>query len=148
MEGNQETALRKSELEDFSDDVLPREVSEAIDSIPDKEQAAVAKSFFMMQIRATSLNPNNAIAKKITSDHITKYLDDSATAMKEEYKERRDTKIFQGFALVVLVAFLIVVIVLLKSTPELMEKVICTVGGLLAGVLGGYGYGFKKGSEG
>ena len=44
--------------------------------------------------------------------------------------------------------FLVVVIVLLKDKPNIMEKMIYAAGGLIAGAVGGFGYGYKKGHDG
>lgn len=39
---------------------------------------------------------------------------------------------------------MIVIIILLKNQPSVMEKVIFSVVSLVAGALGGYGYGYKR----
>lgn len=43
--------------------------------------------------------------------------------------------------------FIIVIIIFLKDTPDVMEKIIYTAGGLIAGALGGYGFGKTKKDE-
>ena len=50
---------------------IPKEIDEALNSIPDKEQAKVVRSIMSMQFGAISATPENAISKKITSEHIT-----------------------------------------------------------------------------
>lgn len=139
--------------EDLSNEIaatessIPKEIDEALNSIPDKAQAKVAKSIMSMQFGAISATPENAISKKITSEHITQYLVDSSTAMQESFKERRDDKIFKGVALFMTLVFVVVLIILLKDNPDVMEKVIYAIGGLVAGCLGGYGYGYRKGMD-
>ncbi len=38
-------------------------------------------------------------------------------------------------------------IILLKDNPDIMEKIIYTVGGVVIGAFGGYGFGKNKGDE-
>lgn len=118
-----------------------------MNSIPDKEQAKVVRSIMSMQFGAISATPENAISKKITSEHITQYLTDSSKAMQESFKERRDDKIFKGVALFITLVFVVILIILLKDNPNVMEKIIYAIGGLVAGCLGGYGYGYRKGMD-
>lgn len=44
-------------------------------------------------------------------------------------------------------AFIVVIILLLKDIPDIMEKIIYTIGGLAAGAIGGYGFGKFKNDE-
>lgn len=49
--------------------------------------------------------------------------------------------------MIVAMAFIIIIIVLLKDNPEIMEKIIYTVGGVVIGAFGGYGYGKNKSED-
>jgi hypothetical membrane protein len=52
------------------------------------------------------------------------------------------------FALVlVIVGLIVTILVLFRNKPEMVEKILYAVGGLLAGAVGGYGYGKSKRSE-
>lgn len=64
-----------------------------------------------------------------------------------EYKERHEDKIYKVIIMVCIMIFLIVLIILLKDNPEIMEKIIYAAGGLIAGGVGGFGYGYKKGND-
>lgn len=88
--------------------------------------------------------PENTVSKKITENHISEFLDGSKQQMMEQYKEEHENKIFKGIVLTLVLVFIIAIIVLLRNTPEVMEKVLYTLGGLLSGALGGYGYGKSK----
>lgn len=153
-EKNVELPLDKNTVNKESDSeiaatesVIPKEVDEALDAIPDKEQAKVVREMMTMQIGAISASSENTISKQIKSEHITQYLEDSRVAMQEEYRERHEDKIFKTFLLVIILIFIIVLIVLLKDKPDVMEKVIYAAGGLIAGCVGGFGYGYKKGKD-
>ena len=49
--------------------------------------------------------------------------------------------------LLIVVAFIIILISMLKDKPDIMEKVLYASGGLIAGALGGYGFGKSKRDE-
>lgn len=130
-----------------TDGTLPKEIDEVLDSIPDQKQANVVRRIMSLQFSAISATPENAISKKITSDHISQYLNDSRVAMQESFKEHHEDKIFKWVIILSALVFMIVIIILLKNQPSVMEKVIFSVVSLVAGALGGYGYGYKKGME-
>ena len=130
-----------------TDGTLPKEIDEVLDSIPDQKQANVVRRIMSLQFSAISATPENAISKKITSDHISQYLNDSRVAMQESFKEHHEDKIFKGVIILSALVFMIVIIILLKNQPSVMEKVIFSVVSLVAGALDGYGYGYKKGME-
>lgn len=46
--------------------------------------------------------------------------------------------------MLVAMVFFIIIIVLLKDSPDVMEKVLYAVGGVIAGAFGGYGLGQRK----
>ena len=64
--------------------------------------------------------------------------------MRNDYKERHERKIYTTVLIFLALAFFIIIVVLLKENPDLLENVICTVGGLVAGAFGGYGLGKKQ----
>lgn len=129
------------------DSNIPKEIDDAINMIPDKTQARVVKSMLSMQFGTFASSPENAISKKITSEHITQYLTDSGIAMRESFKERRYDKIFKIIIFVTALIFIGFLVVSLKDIPDVMEKIIYLIIGLGTGVVGGYGFGRHKGTE-
>lgn len=88
----------------------------------------------------------NPIVKKITPEHIDKYLDGTKLELQESYKEKHERKIFNLLILIVALVFIIVLTWMLKDNEAILEKILYTLGGLVAGAFGGYGYG-KKSNE-
>ena len=43
--------------------------------------------------------------------------------------------------------FFVILIILLKDNTDVMEKIIYTVGGVIAGAFGGYGFGKNRNDE-
>ena len=130
-------------LEKAIENESPLEFIEAMKDASPEQQIALMRQV-SMTIMSEKYSSENRIASKINEDHISRYLDASEKNMVKGYQERRDTKIFVGAMVVVgLVAFGIF-ICLLKDNPQVMEKVLYSVGSLIAGAFGGYGYGKSK----
>ena len=94
-----------------------------------------------------SVSQENEIAKKINGEHIASYLDGMQENMRNRYKEKREQKIFNAVMVAVVLIFFTVIIVLLKDTPDVLEKIVWSVSGLVAGAIGGYGAGRLKSNE-
>ncbi len=140
----------KSEIMNRKSDeseTLSEELSEALEDMPPDVRKHVEKFMISSVQMGGVYRPENTISKKITEQHISQFLEDSRVQMKEDYKEKRESKIFSGIVLILILVFIIVVILLLKDNPEVMEKVLYSLVGLLAGALGGYGYGKTKKDE-
>lgn len=127
-----------------TDEVLPDELSDALEEMSPEVRKHVEKFMISSVQMGGVVKSENAISKKITEEHITAYLNGSKEQMLEAYKEEHEDKIFKAIILFIVLAFIVVVILLLKNTPDIMEKVLYTLGGLLGGALGGYGYGKSK----
>lgn len=96
---------------------------------------------------STSNHLENPLVKKITEEHISSFLEGSKQNMELEYKDKKQNKIFVGLIILAVMIFIVILILLLKDTPELMEKIICTFVGLITGIIGGYGFGKNKGDD-
>lgn len=118
-----------------------------IEQLPEDKREQVQKlviqeSFGMMGIGR--LAPENELAKKINETHITNYLDGAREQMQNDYKEKHEKKIFTVVLVTLALAFFTAIIVLLKDNPDVLEKIIYSVGGVIVGAFGGYGFGKQK----
>jgi hypothetical protein len=43
--------------------------------------------------------------------------------------------------------FIVVMVVLLKNQPDMLEKILYTLGGITAGAFGGYGFGKHQSND-
>lgn len=112
---------------------------EILEEIPEEHRKILRK---MTSIQMGGVfSPQNAISEKITPEHITQFLDGSKVEMEHRYEEKKQRKIFLGLMALLVMGVLIAIIVILKDTPDIMEKIIYAVGGLIAGAFGGYGIG-------
>ncbi len=64
--------------------------------------------------------------------------------MEYQFKESRDNKIFIGIVVFLFMVFIVVLVFLLSDKPDVLEKVLYTLGGLIVGAFGGYGFGKTK----
>lgn len=117
------------------------EIEEVLESVPPEHRKVIERLMISsVQMRGV-VAPETAVMKKITEEHISKYLDGAEQEMNNSYKEKFHKKIFAFLTMIVAMIFFIVIIVLLKDKPDVMEKVIYTVGGVVVGAFGGYGVG-------
>lgn len=90
------------------------------------------------------ISPQLELMKKMTAENVTEFLQGQREASNNQFRESRDNKIFLGFSLLVILVFVIVLVILLKEDSDVLEKILYTLGGLITGLLGGYGYGKSK----
>ena len=125
------------------------ELDELLEAVPEEhrnsiKELMVSSASFQMGGMFPSPNP---IAKKITEEHITQYLEGSKVDMENRYAEKKHQKVFLFLSMLLAMVFFIIVIILLKENPDVMEKIIYTAGGLVAGAFGGYGLGKNKSGD-
>lgn len=122
-------------------------IEEMLEGIP-KEHRREIKELMVSSVQMGGMiSSENTISKKITEAHISQYLEDSKIAMERHFEEKKHNKIFLGIITAMVMIFLIVLIVLLKDIPDVMEKIIYAAGGVVVGALGGYGFGKGRGRE-
>lgn len=126
---------------------IPKEIEEILDDIPQEARHEVKKMIGMSMQMGGVFSPQLELMKKMTSEHVSEFLEGQREASNNEFKESRDNKFFMAFVITIVLVFIIVLVFLLKNNPEVMEKVLYTLGGLLAGLFGGYGYGKTKGDN-
>ncbi len=86
-------------------------------------------------------SPQAEMMKKVTTEHISQMLSNQEADSQRHYSEKQAKKWFSLAWLVIICVFMTGVIWLLRGSPETLEKVLYAAGGLIAGGLGGYGYG-------
>jgi hypothetical protein len=90
--------------------------------------------------------------EKINEEHITKVLDysdkEDQRAFENERSDRRyDFARLAVFCIVFLVVFLFLTVYVADKDKELYKDIIKVGLGLIAGLVGGYGYGLRKGQR-
>lgn len=128
----------ENEYEDYDnfDDVL--------ESVPPEVRSEVKRVMSMSLNMRRVMSPETEVMRKVTSEHISKFLDSQDTAMNKQFQEVKESKIYTFGIFLFTLIFIVILIILLKDNPEVMEKVLFTLGGLVTGAIGGYGYGKTK----
>lgn len=118
-----------------------------LENIPKEERHEVKRMIGLSMQMGRTISPEMELMKKMTPQHVTEFLEAQKEEMQNQFKEKRETKIFLVVILLIVVAFIIILISMLKDKPDIMEKVLYASGGLIAGALGGYGFGKSKRDE-
>lgn len=135
---------------DDADDILiPEGVETILEGLPKDAKKRVEKlvvqEFGMMGIGRRS--QENEIAKKINEEHITNYLNGAKEQMHNDFRERHERKIFTIVLVSLALIFILLVIILLKENTAVLEKIIYSITGLVAGAFGGYGFGRRTNQD-
>lgn len=135
------------ETEKDTSDTIEQELDAILDGISKEDRHAVRRVMGMSMQMGGVISPQLELMKKMTPDHISEFLQGQREATKFQFKENRENKIFFCIILIIALAFVILVIQLLKDTPDIMEKVLYTAGGFVVGVIGGYGFGKTRNND-
>lgn len=151
-DSSDETSITNKDtiIPEGNDNVLEDDVMDAIlGNIPvsEEDRPEIKKIIGMSMQMGRVISPEMEIMKKMTPEHVTEFLETQKQAMQNEFKESKDTKIFLVVVLILFLVFIIALVVLLKDKPDILEKVLYTLGGLIAGIFGGYGFGKTRGNE-
>ena len=123
---------------------VPEEMKDVLESIPQEARRTVKQMVGMSMQMGGVISPQLELMKKMTTENVTEFLQGQREAANNQFRESRDNKIFLAFIVVVVLIFVTVLVILLKEKPDILENVLYTLGGLVAGLLGGYGYGKTK----
>lgn len=145
-----ERKLLDSSKETNTDEISDEnaEIEEALESVPPEHRKVIERMMISSSVQMRGVvSPETAVMKKITPEHISQYLDGAEQEMKNSYKEKFHKKVFTFLSMIIAMIFFVIIIVLLKDMPDVMEKIIYTVGGVIAGAFGGYGLGKNQREE-
>ncbi|HAX51544.1 MAG TPA: hypothetical protein DCX82_06345 [Lachnospiraceae bacterium] len=126
---------------DFAD------LDDLLENVPLETRSEVKKMISMSWQMGRVISPETELMNKMTSEHISTFLASQDTAMQKQFQESRENRIFIFGVFVLSLIFIVVLIILLSNKPDIMEKVLFTLGGLVTGAFGGYGYGKSKNNE-
>lgn len=118
-----------------------------LENIPKEERHEVKKMIGLSMQMGRTISPEMELMRKMTPEHVTEFLEAQKEEMQNQFKENRENKIFLVAILLIVMAFIVILIYLLKDKPDIMEKVLYTLGGLITGLFGGYGFGRTKRDE-
>ena len=144
MEDNNKLVESEKSSENLED---LENIDEILEGVPEEHKKTIQKLIISSIQMRGMISSENEVAKKITEEHITQYLEGSKLEMENSYEEKKHKKILVFLTIFLTMAFIVVIILLLKDIPDIMEKIIYTIGGLVAGAIGGYGFGKFKNDE-
>lgn len=132
---------------DSQDTPIPEDMRKALEGIPEEQRKRITSMMISQYSLFERISPDASLVKKITEDHITKMLETQERAMEHSFQEDHEKRWFLLGSVIVAVGTLITLVVLLKNSPDLMERVITLAFGGILGAAGGYGIGFRNGKK-
>ena len=135
-----------TEMEEKQSEPTEEELLEVLEDVPEKSKKII-EQMMISSIQMRSESPETITAHNITPEHITKFIDGANKEVEYSYKDKRQTRWFVFAVIIAALAFTLVIVNMLRDTPEIMEKVLYTMGGFIAGLAGGYGFGKTKNQE-
>lgn len=123
---------------------IPEELEKVVESAPEEMRHELKQMVGMYMQMGGRISPQAELMKKMQPEHVTEYLAGQREASQNQFKESRERKIFLAFVLMIILIFVVVLVVILKDESDLLEKVLYTLGGLITGLIGGYGYGKSR----
>ncbi len=126
---------------------IGEEMDSILEGIPKESRHEVRKLVGMSMQMGGVISPQMELMKKMTPEHVSEFLDTQKKEMENHYKENRENKIFLFAILLITLVFIVLLIQMLKDKPDIMEKVLFTLGGLITGLFGGYGIGKAKNDD-
>ena len=136
-------ALESSKSEE---DVLEDEIDRVLEGMPQEARNKFREVFSMTTVMQRT-SPQAELMRKLTSENIHDFIQAQDASDERRFKDRQSNRWFLLAALFLGLVGIIAVIVLLKTAPDLLEKIISPIITFVAGAIGGYGVGFKKGSS-
>lgn len=123
-------------------------IDKMLDDAPPKQKEVIKELMISMQQMRMESNPASEVMKKLTKEHITNFLDASRDNMEKGYRDKNFHRLFLVVMALLMMSFIVIIVVLLKDNqPDMLEKVLYTGGGLVVGLLGGYGFGKSQRDE-
>lgn len=114
-------------------------------NIPSEKENSVSKiierGFLSMSSR--SLNP----LANLSEDNINKILENDDKHDEREFKDKKEKRIFVIILSVFFGLLILSIIFIFKDNNELLKIILPSIISLAVGVIGGYGYGYKKGRD-
>lgn len=138
MEENDKSTSKENDSpskENF-DDLLPNEI---LESIPPEERGSLIN--VMLRSYSSGISSNfSPYSEKITSEHLTKIIENSDSQDKRDRLERKSERIYNLLLVIVGVLGIGTIIIIFKDDKDTLITII----GILLGFLGGFGFGKTK----
>ena len=107
-----------------------------------KERELVEASQMMAVL--SQISSGTDFSDKITTEHITQYLESAEKNMSLAFEEKKHSKYFIICLAIIVSIVFIILVVILQDKPDILEKIVYSVGGLFTGFAGGYGLGKRR----
>lgn len=118
-------------------------LSEKINSKENKLQNNIIEEISQIFSVSSSFNP----ISKLSEDNINKMLENYDKHDEREFKDKKGKRIFIITLSIFFGLLILSILFIFKDNTELLKIIIPSIISLSVGVIGGYGYGYKKGRD-
>lgn len=115
-----------------------------LEQIPENERPVARRMLAASMSISSVVSPQAELMKKVTPENISELLEAEKEETRLAYKDSTNTKIVTLISIGIVAIFAIIVIALLKDQPDILKEILIPAVTLIAGAIGGYGYGKTK----
>lgn len=137
----------RKELSQYSAEELPPEVEQIIDEMPEEHQAQARQMFSVHTAMMMRTSPQAEMMKKLSPETLDKMIENEGKAAEMEFKDRKSARWTTTILVLIGAIFLLVLVYFLKEDTDVLKEIVVPFVTLLAGALGGYGFGYSKGKK-
>ena len=108
MRENKEQKSKEAHITDIIDkeNLEEAELEDVLESVPPEHRKVIERMMISSSIQMRSISsPETEVMKKLTGEHISKYLDGAELEMKNSYAEKFHRKIFVFLTMIVAMTF-------------------------------------------
>ncbi len=135
----------EEEAKETSSDFIDKEILDVVETMPDEDKGKVIGLFKRSLFEASITRHSTPFAEKVTSEHITKLIDNSDSQDKRDRVERKGQRNYNLLILVIILAFVVFLVVYFKDDKEVLIPLVTAILSFVAGT--GFGLGLSKKSE-
>ena len=121
------------------DDLMEDALDEMLEGVPEEAQQRVRTMLSVTTI-AQRTSPQAELMRKMTSENIRDFMQMQDASDQRAFEDRKSQRRYNITVLTIGVVALLLLILILRPNPELLEKLVPGIIGLIAGAIGGYGY--------
>lgn len=120
---------------------IPEEV---LERMPPPVQESIRETFGVI----TSGSMGNPIARKVTSEHVTKLIDNSEAESKRDFESETASRRYgMAYVLIAILSFFAFAVLFAESQPELFRQAMAFLATFAAGFAGGWGISTARSSQ-
>jgi len=125
------------------DTSAPAGLEQILEKVPEPERRQLL-AFFSSTFTGPPQHPLAEVAKKVTSEHVGKLIENDREESSQRFKEKASVRQYAFISFVIIVLFTAALVYTFKEKPTVLTGVLSAVGGIVGGGSAGYGLGLRQ----